>query len=199
MFHKSSSSKRTQTVDDNLHHTNGHFNPQYKAQSTSQLLSPNSIIVQSIALKSDQSTPNSSTLSLATGNGTNTNMPSPSNRRTIISQSTEDRFIMTLIKSPVDNSPRISSHDLVATTPVNEELPVNNKFFKSKVTAAFNHMKYRKLISRHQSYSTMESIVSQGWAVRMRPNFRTNESPIYFLGKLYNGKEGKVIDSIVDI
>jgi len=25
----------------------------------------------------------------------------------------------------------------------------------------------------------------------MQPNFRTNESPIYFLGKAYNGKEGK--------
>lgn len=25
----------------------------------------------------------------------------------------------------------------------------------------------------------------------MRPNFRTNESPIYFLGRAYNGKEGK--------
>lgn len=25
----------------------------------------------------------------------------------------------------------------------------------------------------------------------MRPNFRTNESPIYFLGKIYNGKQGK--------
>ena len=24
----------------------------------------------------------------------------------------------------------------------------------------------------------------------MRPNFRTNESPIYFLGKMYNGKDG---------
>ena len=30
-----------------------------------------------------------------------------------------------------------------------------------------------------------------GWVVRMRPNFRTNESPIYFLGNVYNGKEGK--------
>ena len=31
----------------------------------------------------------------------------------------------------------------------------------------------------------------KGWAVRMRPNFRTNESPIYLLGKMYNGKDGK--------
>lgn len=31
-----------------------------------------------------------------------------------------------------------------------------------------------------------------GWVVRMRPNFRTNESPIYFLGKIYNGKDGKL-------
>ena len=29
-----------------------------------------------------------------------------------------------------------------------------------------------------------------GWVVKMRPNFRTNESPIYLLGKMYNGKEG---------
>jgi hypothetical protein len=28
---------------------------------------------------------------------------------------------------------------------MNEELSNNNKFFKSKVTAALNHMKYRKL------------------------------------------------------
>lgn len=36
-----------------------------------------------------------------------------------------------------------------------------------------------------------KSFVCIGWVVRMRPNFRTNESPIYFLGNVYNGKEGK--------
>lgn len=27
--------------------------------------------------------------------------------------------------------------------------------------------------------------------MKIRPNFRTNESPIYLLGKMYNGKEGR--------
>jgi hypothetical protein len=58
---------------------------------------------------------------------------------------------MTIIKSPSINSQRISStssSDLSTTTPsaaiANEDISNNGKFFKNKVTAAFNHMKYRK-------------------------------------------------------
>ena len=32
----------------------------------------------------------------------------------------------------------------------------------------------------------------------MRPNFRTNESPIYFLGNVYNGKEGRKTNENID-
>jgi hypothetical protein len=58
---------------------------------------------------------------------------------------------MTIIKSPSSNSQRISStssSDLSITAPpttvTNEDITNNGKFFKNKVTAAFNHMKYRK-------------------------------------------------------
>jgi hypothetical protein len=163
--------------------SNSHSNLRYKAQSASQLLSPDLSIISSTP------SPASSTSSLATSNSPKTNLssflkiPSP-NRKTTITQSTEDRFIMTIIKSPSINSQRQSSNsvnDLATTTSpsiiMNEDVSNNGKFFKSKVTAAFNHMKYR-------------------WVVRMRPNFRTNESPIYFLGKMYNGKEEITYDDI---
>ena len=203
MFHKSAS-RKPKTAEDNVSGPNSYFNPQYKARSTSQLLSPNSVIVPSVSTKSDRSAPHASTSSLATSTVTKSNASSlfkipVANRKTIIAQSTEDRFVMTLIKSPVDTSSRIpstSSNDLpttIATTPVTEDSAANNKFFKSKVTAAFNHMKYRKwtpvllLLLRE-----LLCCLFPGWVVRMRPNFRTNESPIYFLGKVYNGKEGTI-------
>lgn len=198
MFHKSAS-RKPKTAEDAVNGTNSHFNPQYKARSTSQLLSPNSVIIPSTSSKSDRSAPHASTSSLAASNSTKSNLSSlfknpVSTRKTTISQSAEDRFIMTLIKTPIDTSPRIpsnSSADMMnslATTPVNEDSAANNKFFKSKVTAAFNHMKYRKFDD--VLLRPPLCCLSQGWAVRMRPNFRTNESPIYFLGKVYNGKEG---------
>jgi hypothetical protein len=65
---------------------------------------------------------------------------------------------MTIIKSPSINSQRQSSNsvnDLATTTTtspsiiMNEDVSNNGKFFKSKVTAAFNHMKYRKLNKFH--------------------------------------------------
>ncbi len=135
--------------------SNSHFNLRYKAQSTSQLLSPDSIIVKSI---STTPSPASSTSSLATSNNSKNNLSSflkisLPNRKSTSTQPTEDRFVMTIIKSPSINSQRItsnSSNDLTTTTPLppptttNEDVSNNSKFFKSKVTAAFNHMKYRK-------------------------------------------------------
>jgi hypothetical protein len=134
---------------------NSHFNLRYKAQSTSQLLSQDSVIVKSISLTPS---PASSTSSLATSNSPKTNLssflkiPLP-NRKTTTTQSTEERFVMTIIKSPSINSQRIasiSSNDLATTIPtpppttMNEDVSNNSKFFKGKMTAAFNHMKYRK-------------------------------------------------------
>ncbi|UJR28126.1 hypothetical protein I4U23_009382 [Adineta vaga] len=176
--------------------SNGYFNPRYKAQSTSQLLTPDSIIVKSIP---STPSPSSSTSSLAASNSPKNSLssflkiPLPS-RKSTVPQPTEDRFIMTIIKSPSNNRQRMSSNssnDLTtaATTTIttnaiqqtvttmNEESGNNSKFFKNKVTAAFNHMKYR-------------------WVVRMRPNFRTNESPIYFLGKIFNGKDESAYDDM---
>ncbi|CAF0962779.1 unnamed protein product [Adineta ricciae] len=170
--------------------SNSHFNPRCKAQSTSQLLTP-----ESATVKSNSSTPSpaSSTSSLAMSNSPKNSLssflkiPLP-NRKSVVTQPAEDRFVMTLIKSPSTHSPRSSSNDfsIAATTTTshvpqatttNEDTGNNSKFFKNKVTAAFNHMKYR-------------------WVVRMRPNFRTNESPIYFLGKKYNGKDETAYDDL---
>jgi hypothetical protein len=135
--------------------SNSHFNPRYKAQSTSELLTPDLVIVKSI---SSTPSPASSTSSLAMSNSPKTNLssflkiPLP-NRKTTTTQSTEERFVMTIIKSPSINSQRISStssNDLATTIPpattttMNEDVSNNSKFFKSKMTAAFNHMKYRK-------------------------------------------------------
>jgi len=185
MFHKSTT-KKGKIKDEQR---KSHFNPQYKARSTSQLLSPNAIIHHSISpFKSDRSTPHASTTSLATTSTTSTTTSTRAhlasllkipltNRQTVMSQSTEDRFVMTLIKTPIDNTPRTLSSEPIAMSPTTEESPTNGKLFKSRVTAAFNHMKYR-------------------WVVRMRPNFRTNESPIYFLGNVYNGKEDTSFDDM---
>lgn len=164
-----------------------HFNPRYKAQSTSQLLSPDMIVIKSIS--SSSPSPSSSTSSLATSTSSKSNFSSflkisLPNKKSTTTQSSEDRFVMTFIRTPSNNSQRNSTNDLTAQTPTplpspiaNEEQSTNGKNLKNKVTAAFNHMKYR-------------------WVVRMRPNFRTNESPIYFLGKMYNGKEETSYDDI---
>lgn len=129
--------------------SNSHFNPKCKAQSTSQLLSPDSIIVKSISSAA------SSTSSLSTTNSSKSNLSSflkisLPNRKTTNPTSTEDRFVMTIIKSPSIPSQRIqsiSSNDLsISPSPIttNEDVTNNSKLFKNKVTAAFNHMKYRK-------------------------------------------------------
>jgi hypothetical protein len=152
MFNKSFITKLKMTEEN----SNGHFNPRYKAQSTSQLLSTDTVIIKS---KSATPSPASSTSSLAIQNSSKNNfasflkIPSPS-RKSPSPQSTEDRFIMTIIKSPSTHSQRMasnSSNDLatpppssITATTTNEDVSNNGKFFKNKVTAAFNHMKYRK-------------------------------------------------------
>lgn len=160
MFHKSTTTTTTRKGKSHDHHGKSHFNPQYKARSTSQLLSPNAIIHHSISpLKSDYSTPHASTSSLANStittptaatvtNTAKNNLSSLfkiplSHRKTTVSQSSEDRYLMTLIKSPVDTTAKISSNESTISSPTTEESPTNGKLFKNKVTAAFNHMKYR--------------------------------------------------------
>lgn len=131
--------------------TNSYFNPRYKAQSTSELLSAEPITVKSISATS-------STSSLTTSNSPKNNLSSflkmsLTNRKTTVSRPTEDRFVMTIIKSPSSNSQRMpsnSSNDSYITTSsttatANDDTSNNSKFLKSKVTAALNHMKYRKL------------------------------------------------------
>ena len=151
MFNKSFTTKLKMTEEN----SNGHFNPRYKAQSTSQLLSTDTVIIKS---KSATPSPASSTSSLAIQNSPKNSFASflkipLSNRKSPSPQSTEDRFIMTIIKSPSTNSQRMastSSNDLATPLPpsttitINEDVSNNGKFFKNKVTAAFNHMKYRK-------------------------------------------------------
>ncbi|CAF3329333.1 unnamed protein product [Rotaria socialis] len=164
--------------------TNGYFNPRYKAQSTSQLLSPDSISGDSISSTL-------STSSLAISNNSKSHISaffkmSLPHRKTTTTLPAEDRFIMTIMRSPSPHSQCASfnSSNDIPTTPLSttsitmtDDSSNNGKIFKSKVAAAFNHVKYR-------------------WAVRMRPNFRTNESPIYFLGKMYNGKEETTSDDL---
>lgn len=133
--------------------SNGHFNPRYKAQSTSQLLSPDSVIVKSV---SSTSSPTSSTSSLATSNSPKTSLSSflkisLSNRKTTTTPPpppSEDHFVMTIIKSPSTNPQRATPNDPIPQSPIttNEDVSNNSKLFKSKVTAAFNHMKYRKFL-----------------------------------------------------
>jgi cysteine protease ATG4 len=159
--------------DDDDNNIDDYCNLRYRAQSTSHLLSPDSATIKSVSSTS-------STSSLTPGNSPKTNLSSflkISSPKTHSPPSSENGFLMTIVRNPSTNSQRIQSNEPVGTPVTNEELSNNNKFFKSKMTAALNHMKYR-------------------WVVKMRPNFRTNESPIYFLGKAYNGKEETSCDDI---
>lgn len=134
--------------------SNSHFNPRCKAQSTSHLLSTDSAMIKSL---SSSPSPASSTSSLATSHSSKSNLstflkiPLPS-RKSTPTPPVEERFVMTIIRSPSVNSQRLSSNsstDLTRAispppppTPV-EDISNNSKFFKNKMTAAFNHMKYR--------------------------------------------------------
>jgi hypothetical protein len=169
MFPKPFSNKIQMTEDN----SNGHFNPRYKAQSTSQLLSTDSVIVKSI---SATPSPASSTSSLATSNSSKNNfssflkIPLP-NRKSTLTQSAEDRFVMTIIKSPSTNSQRLASNSstdlatpppsIITTTPMNDDVSNNGKLLKNRVTAAFNHMKYRKF--RDFIYKFLRFFSKVGW------------------------------------
>ncbi|CAF0787181.1 unnamed protein product [Rotaria sordida] len=165
--------------DDN---TNDYFNSRHRTQSSSHLRSPDLVSVKPMSPQQDRSSQLSATSSLTTSNISKTNSSpflriSTPIQKTNSSPPSDDRFVMTIIRSPSTSSQRILSTEPIGPIITNEESSNNNKFFKSKVTAALNHMKYR-------------------WGVRIRPNFRTNESPIYFLGKIYNGKEETSYDDI---
>lgn len=157
-----------------------------RAQSTSHLLSPDSASNRSILSRQDRSltpspTPSSASSSILGSSPKATSVTyfknAPSTHKPHTSSSPEDGFVMTIIRSPSTSSQRMQSIE-PATPPVtNEDLPNNGSFLRNKVTAALNHMKYR-------------------WAVRMRPTFRTNESPICLLGKMYSGKEETTHDDI---
>jgi len=167
--------------------------PRSRTHSNSHLLVPDRSFGQtsSPSSKNERSSPSptSSTSSLSTKSNLSSFLKISSPNRTKVpnSSSSDDRFVMTIIRSPSSSSqrppPSPSSIEPVMITPPlaaaaaasNEDPSNNNKFFKSKVTAALNHMKYR-------------------WAVKIRPNFRTNESPIFLLGKVYNGKEETSFD-----
>jgi hypothetical protein len=149
MFFKSS---KTKMFDNNDENGNNDFNPRNRAQSTSHLLSPDYGSMKSISPKQDRSTTPSSassTSSPATGNSPKTNASSylkfsSPNHKASSSSPPEDHFVMTIIRSPSTSSQRMQANEPVGATQTNEELSNNNKYFKSKVTAALNHMKYRK-------------------------------------------------------
>jgi hypothetical protein len=149
MFFKPS---KTNMFESNDEHTNGYFNPRYRAQSALHLLSPDSASNKSPLPKQDRSTTPStasSTSSLATSSSPKTSLSSflrisSPNRKESSSPPSDDRFIMTIIRSPSTSSQRMQAIEPVGTTVADGELSNSNKFFKSKVTAAFNHMKYRK-------------------------------------------------------
>ncbi len=130
--------------DDDNNIIDDYFNLRSRAQSTSHLLSPDSATIKSV---SPTPSSTSSTSSLVQGNSPKTNLSSflkvssPNHKSNNSPPSPENGLLMTIIRSPSTNSQRIPSNE---ATVINEELSNNNKFFKSKMTAALNHMKYRK-------------------------------------------------------
>jgi hypothetical protein len=141
--------------ENNGENTDDYFTPRHRAQSTSRLLPPDSTISKPVSSRQDQSStpssssPSSSTSSLATGNTSKINFSSflkisSPNHKSNNSPPAEESFVMTIIRSPSTSSQRTQSNEPVGTTITNEELANNNNFFKNKVTAALNHMKYRK-------------------------------------------------------
>ncbi|CAF0875162.1 unnamed protein product [Adineta ricciae] len=152
------------------------INPRHRARSATHLLTPDMANARSTSSNQDRSlTPSSTSSSVVSSSPKPTSssflkvsMPNGSSNSS--PSSSDDLFVMTIIKSPSISSQRTQTNEPVGPTVVNEELSSNNKFLKSKVTAALNHMKYR-------------------WVVKMRPNFRTSETPIYFLGTKYDGRE----------
>ena len=132
-----------------------------RTQSTSHLLSPDSAMMKPVSFKSDRSTPSPtpSVSSLTTAHSPKSGFSSflkvnSPNRKASNSPPAEDRFVMTIIRSPSTSSQRpipppatTTTSESVASVTTPDDASNSNKFFKSKVTAALNHMKYRQLTS----------------------------------------------------
>jgi hypothetical protein len=134
--------------ENNDENTDDYFDSRPRTQSTSLLLPPDSVMIRPGSPRQDRS-PSPSSSPLFTGNSPKTNLSSflkisSPNPKTNNSPPLEERFLMTVIRSPSSNSQRIQSNEPSGATITNEELSNNNKFFKNKMTAALNHMKYRK-------------------------------------------------------
>ena len=150
MFFKASKTKMLNSEDDRIF---SFVNPRHRARSATHLLTPDMASARctsshqdrsltptstspssSLVVSSSPKSTSSSFLKVSVPNGSSNSSPS----------SSDDLFVMTIIKSPSISSQRTQTNEIVGTTVVNEELSSNNKFLKSKVTAALNHMKYRK-------------------------------------------------------
>lgn len=146
-----------------------YFAPHEKVQlqPTLPLTLPDPSLIKSASSKQDRSTPSSpspSTISWTSANSFPPNVNSfvkisSPNDRTTASPSSENGLLMTLIQSSSTNSQRTPANELGGTNANNEELSNNGKFIKSKVTAALNHMKYRKY--KHDSPSTKLDLIIQ--------------------------------------
>ena len=121
-----------------------------RSQSTSPRLMPSSIVNSSILVDQDPliPSPTSSITSLPSNHSPKNSLssffrvPSP-HRKTPSSPSSEDRFMITFIRNP-STSPQRTSTVTEATVEIDEPQGNNgNTFFKGKVTAALNQMKYR--------------------------------------------------------
>ena len=104
---------------------------------------------KSVSSKQDPSSPSSSSASSLSSNSPKSNVSSflkvsSPNETTTNSPSPESGFLMTLIRSSSIQSPRNPPNEPAGASVNNDEQSNNSKFIKSKVTAALNHMKYRK-------------------------------------------------------
>ena len=126
-----------ESIDDN------NLDCQYRRQSTLHFCSSNSTNFKLISSKQNQSSIISNN---SEANSSSFLKISSSNRQTNSSSPIKDHFVMTTIKRPLNSTQHISSNKSNRSIIINEELANNNKFLKNKMTAAFNHMKCRKLI-----------------------------------------------------
>jgi hypothetical protein len=123
----------------------------YLIQSTSHLLPPDAAIQSSSITREDRSSPipigSSNTTSHIRSSLTSFLKISSPNRRLADSSPNDDRFVMTIIRSPSTGSQRpLPTNEPIVSSIANEDLSNSNKFFKSKMTAALNHMKYRSYL-----------------------------------------------------
>ena len=157
--------------DDDDDDDDDYCNLRSRAQSTSHLISPDSTTTKPVS-------PTSSVSSLVPGNSSKTNLSSflkISSPKTNSPPASDNGLMMTIIRSPSTNSQRTQTNESANATVPNEELSNNNKFFKSKMTAALNHMKYRKIdvFFYHQNYLSIQvgSLKCDQIFVRMNHRF----------------------------